>query len=85
MRFSQSFKIRDGYIFSNMALEELREEYKNHFTDIFKPITKDNGTEFSRRSDLEEHGIYVYFPVHIHLGKDRRLNTITAFSPGIFS
>ncbi|MCH3955417.1 MAG: IS30 family transposase [Eubacterium sp.] len=43
------------------ALEVFREEYNEHFTDIFKSITADNGTEFSRLSELEEYGVDVYF------------------------
>lgn len=44
------------------AIEVLREEYgEAHFSDVFKSITADNGTEFSRLSELEEYGMLVYF------------------------
>lgn len=44
------------------ALEVLREEYgPEHFSEIFKTITADNGCEFERLSELEEYGTEVYF------------------------
>lgn len=44
-----------------MAMEVLHEEYSERFANIFKTITADNGTEFERLSELEEHGTKVYF------------------------
>lgn len=44
------------------AIEVLREEYgSKHFNEVFKSITADNGTEFSRLSELEAHGVAIYF------------------------
>ena len=44
------------------AIEVLREKYsEEHFNDIFKSVTADNGTEFSRLSELEAYGVSVYF------------------------
>lgn len=36
------------------AFEGLRREYGNHFSDVFKTITTDNGSEFASLSNLEE-------------------------------
>jgi len=44
------------------AIEVLREEFgEEHFAEIFKTITADNGSEFERLSELESLGIDVYF------------------------
>ena len=44
------------------AIEVLREEYgEEHFNEIFKSLTADNGTVFSRLSELEAYGVSVYF------------------------
>lgn len=44
------------------AMEVLREEYgEEHFSEIFKTITADNGAEFERLSELEAWGVDVYF------------------------
>lgn len=44
------------------ALEVLREEFGDeYFHKIFKSITADNGSEFSRLSELEAYGVSVYF------------------------
>ena len=44
------------------AIDVLREEYgEEHFNDIFKSVTADNGSEFSRLSELEAYGVPVYF------------------------
>jgi IS30 family transposase len=43
------------------ALEVLREEYQEHFTEIFQSITADNGNEFARLRELEKYGVDVYF------------------------
>ena len=44
------------------AMEVLREEYgEEHFAEIFKTITADNGTEFERLAELEALGVGVYF------------------------
>ena len=36
------------------AFKKLQETYSEHFSEVFKTITTDNGSEFSRLSELEE-------------------------------
>lgn len=36
------------------AFQELQETYSEHFGEVFKTVTTDNGSEFSRLSELEE-------------------------------
>ena len=44
------------------AFKELQNLYSEHFKEIFKSITTDNGSEFSRLSELEQMtGTQVYF------------------------
>ena len=44
------------------AIAVLKEEYgEKYFSKIFKTITADNGSEFTRLSELEEDGVSVYF------------------------
>ena len=44
------------------AMEVLREEYGDtKFSEIFKTITADNGSEFERLSELESWGVGIYF------------------------
>lgn len=44
------------------AMEVLKEEYgEEKFSEIFKTITADNGSEFDALSDLEEWGVGIYF------------------------
>ncbi|XOQ44706.1 MAG: IS30 family transposase [Clostridium sp.] len=44
------------------AMETLREEYgEAKFSEVFKTITADNGTEFERLSELETWGVGIYF------------------------
>ena len=44
------------------AFDELRSIYSEHFSDVFKTVTTDNGSEFSRLSELEKlAGTLVYF------------------------
>ena len=44
------------------AMDVLREEYGDEFFNkVFKSITADNGTEFSRLSELEAYGVSIYF------------------------
>lgn len=35
------------------AFEAIRQEYSEHFSEVFKTVTTDNGSEFSRLSELE--------------------------------
>ena len=34
---------------------------EGHFKEVFKSVTADNGSEFSRLSEFEEYGVSVYF------------------------
>ena len=45
------------------AMEKLKAEYGAHFSSVFQSITADNGSEFTRLSELEEDGagVKVYF------------------------
>ncbi len=44
------------------AFGQLQELYSEHFKEVFKTVTTDNGTEFSLLSNLEElSGTLVYF------------------------
>ncbi len=43
------------------AMQQLREEYGDHFSDVFKTITVDNGAEFSGFAQVEDWGSKVYF------------------------
>ena len=43
------------------AMEVLREEYGDEFSEVFKTITADNGSEFERLSELEEYGVGIFF------------------------
>ena len=45
-----------------IAMEVLREEYGDKFfSKVFKSITADNGSKFSRLSELEAYGVSIYF------------------------
>ena len=45
-----------------LCMEVLREEYGDKFfSKVFKSITADNGSEFSRLSELEAYGVSIYF------------------------
>ena len=39
--------------FVMQAMKDIKAEYGDHFSDVFKSITTDNGTEFSQLSELE--------------------------------
>jgi len=43
------------------AMETLLSEYGENYSEVFKSITGDNGSEFANLSDLEKKGIGVYF------------------------
>ena len=44
------------------AMDVPREEYGDeHFKDVFKTITADNGSEFATLSALKDYGVDVYF------------------------
>lgn len=43
------------------AIKELHRQYIEKFSEVFKTITSDNGSEFARLSELEAYGTKVYF------------------------
>lgn len=43
------------------AMEKLKAEYGAHFSNVFQSITADNGSEFTRLSELKEDDVKVYF------------------------
>lgn len=43
------------------GIGKLREEYGSRFSEVFKSITADNGTEFTDLSSIEQYGTKVYF------------------------
>lgn len=43
------------------AMRMLKEEYGDHFAQVFKTITVDNGSEFADLAQCEEWGTTVYF------------------------
>ncbi len=63
------FRISDKTAASVMhAFRTLQKQYSEHWNDIFKTITTDNGSEFADLSNLEEvSNTLVYSPIHILL------------------
>jgi len=45
----------------NAAMAALREEYGERFSQVFKTITVDNGSEFAEFSMIEQWGTKIYF------------------------
>lgn len=43
------------------AIQTLKQEYGEHFSDVFKTITTDNGSEFADLSKEETEGTKIYF------------------------
>lgn len=60
-----------------MAINKLAKKFGTHFKEIFKSITFDNGSEFSRYKALEKkHKIKIYF-AHPYASYERGTNEIT--------
>jgi len=55
------------------GMEQLKQIYSEQFSQIFKTITSDNGSEFSRLSELEEYGTMIYF-THPYTSCERPVN-----------
>lgn len=47
------------------ALKRLREDYSEHFSDVFKTITTDNGSEFALLSDIEKTAETLIYYAHL--------------------
>ncbi len=56
-----------------MAWDQLREQYGEHFSEVFKTVTTDNGSEFADLSMLEELGTKVYY-AHPYSSWERPIN-----------
>jgi len=55
-------KVRDHLVTAvTEAVKKLKQEYGEHFSDVFKSITADNGSEFSDLSSQETDVTKVYF------------------------
>lgn len=57
----------------DMAMKKLQQEFGEHFKDVFKTITPDNGPEFSTFSHYEETGTGIYF-THPYSSSERAQN-----------
>lgn len=55
------------------GIEKLIQIYSEQFSQIFKTITSDNGSEFARLSELEAYGTAVYF-THPYTSCERPVN-----------
>lgn len=73
-RYEMIFKI-EGKTSSAVteALNKLKHEYSENFSQIFKSITSDTGTEFSELSKLETTGCKIYF-THRYSSSERGTN-----------
>lgn len=58
------------------AMEQLRAQFGEHFSDVFRTITTDNGSEFAAFSEFEELGTKVYF-AHPYSSWERPVNERT--------
>lgn len=57
----------------NAAMERLYEEFGEKFSQVFKTITVDNGSEFTEFSQIEKYGTKVYF-AHPYTSWERAQN-----------
>jgi IS30 family transposase len=55
------------------AMQTLNDEYGDHFSDVFKSITADNGSEFENFAQAEEWGTEIYF-AHPYSSWERPVN-----------
>ncbi len=58
------------------AVAQLKEEYGDKFSQIFKTITTDNGSEFANFADFEAFGTKIYF-AHPYSSWERAVNERT--------
>ena len=66
------FLILDKFSASVMdALKKLREDYSEHFSDVFKTITTDNGSEFALLSDIEKTAETLVYYAHPYPSCDK--------------
>lgn len=55
------------------AMKQLRDEYGDRFSQVFRTITIDNGSEFSDFSSMESYGTEIYF-AHPYSSWERPIN-----------
>ena len=55
------------------AMKQLREEYGVQFSQVFRTISTDNGSEFAAFSELEKYGTDIYF-AHPYSSWERPMN-----------
>ena len=55
------------------AMEQLKEQYEEKFSQVFRSITTDNGSEFAAFSAFEDFGMKVYF-AHPYSAWERPVN-----------
>lgn len=53
------------------AIEKLKEDYSEHFSDVFKTITTDNGSEFADLSDIEKTANTLVYYAHPYTSCDK--------------
>lgn len=81
--FSLVERVTDNYIAMRIpsktseavqaAMQALHTEYGNRFSDVFKSITADNGSEFENFAQVEQWGTLVYF-AHPYSSWERPIN-----------
>ena len=68
----QIFEIPDKSATSVMAMiNRLRSDYSEHFSDVFKTITTDNGYEFADLSELEKVASTLVYYAHPYTSCDK--------------
>ena len=67
------------------AFNALQKTYSEHFSQVFKKITTDNGSEFSRLSDLKNCPRRLFY-IHIHIrhAKKELMNVITVLYEDLY-
>ena len=58
------------------AIEQLRQQYGEHFSEVFRSITTDNGSEFADFTTIERYGSEIYF-AHPYSAWERPINERT--------
>ena len=56
------------------SFNALQKTYSEHFSQVFKTITTDNGSEFSRLSELEELAEMLVFYTHPYMSCEKGTN-----------
>ena len=56
------------------AFEQIRMEYSGHFSEVFKTITTDNGSEFARLSEMENRADTLVYFAHPYTSCEKGTN-----------